>query len=114
MLFKGSGRPKRSSLVARQTPNPHWMTIFPIFTLAMPSHETNMVKCAKTDDTLLVFGKAANQDAVKNWYLCGITKADGFLHTNLGSFFTEQGARKQYTLKQGLEWTGGDSIDDYC
>ena len=49
----------------------------------------------------------------KNWYLCGITKADGFLHTNFGSFFTEQGARKQYTLKQGLEWTGGDTIDDY-
>lgn len=76
--------------------------------------ETIVVECAKADDTLLVFGKAANQDAVKNWYLCGITKADGFLHTNLGSFFTEQGARKQYTLKQGLEWTGGDSIDDYC
>ena len=76
--------------------------------------ETVVVECAKTDDTLLVFGKAANQDAVKNWYLCGITKADGFLHTNLGSFFTEQGARKQYTLKHGLEWTGGDSIDDYC
>ena len=76
--------------------------------------ETLIVECAKADDTLLVFSKAASQDATKPWYLCGITKAKGFLHTNLGSFFTEQGARKQYTLRQGLEWTGGDSIDDYC
>ena len=76
--------------------------------------ETLIVECAKADDTLLVFSKAASQDAIKPWYLCAITKVNGFLHTNLGSFFTEQGARKQYTLKQGLEWTGGDSIDDYC
>lgn len=76
--------------------------------------ETLMVECAKTADTLLVLSKADDQDAIKPWYLCSIIKADGFIHTNVGSFFTEQGARKQYTLKQGLEWTGDDSIDDYC
>lgn len=76
--------------------------------------KTLMVEYAKTDDALLVLSNAENQDAVKPWCLCSITKADGFIHTNVGSFFTEQGARKQYTLEQGLEWTGGDSIDDYC
>lgn len=75
--------------------------------------ETILVERVKVDDTILVFSKA-NQDAIKPWYLCGITRENGFLHTNLGSFFTEQGARKQFALKQGLEWTGGDSIDDYC
>lgn len=37
-----------------------------------------------------------------------------FIHINLGSFFEKNGAYKQWTLAQGLEWTGGDSIDDYC
>lgn len=76
--------------------------------------ETLIVECAKADDALLVLSNADDQEANKPWYLCSITKAEGFIHTNLGSFFTEQGARKQYTLKQGLEWTGGDSFDDYC
>lgn len=76
--------------------------------------ETLVVECAKTDETLLVLSNADDQGAGKPWYICSITKADGFMHTNIGSFFTEKGARKQYTLKQRLEWTGGDSIDDYC
>lgn len=37
-----------------------------------------------------------------------------FVHENLGTFFTEEGAKKEYTLALGREWTGGDSIDDYC
>ena len=37
-----------------------------------------------------------------------------YLHTSMGSFFTEEGAEKQFTLAQGLEWTGGDTFDDYC
>ena len=36
-----------------------------------------------------------------------------FIHTG-HTFFTKEGAEKQFTLAQGLEWTGEDSIDDYC
>jgi len=36
-----------------------------------------------------------------------------YVHTSLGSFFTKEGADKQYHLDQGLEWTGGDTFDDY-
>ncbi len=32
----------------------------------------------------------------------------------VGAFFTEEGVEKVYCLAQGLEWTGGDSINDYC
>lgn len=39
---------------------------------------------------------------------------DYYIHESLGTFFTYEGAEKQFTLAQGLEWTGGDSIDDYC
>lgn len=52
---------------------------------------------------------------IKPWALAKVTYEDGrFVHTNLGTFFTQQGAEKQFCLAQGLEWTGGDSIDDYC
>lgn len=54
-------------------------------------------------------------NAIKPWGLAKITYENGmFVHTNLHNFFTLEGVEKQYCLAQGLEWTGGDSIDDYC
>lgn len=38
---------------------------------------------------------------------------DFYVHESLGTFFTIEGAEKQFTLQQGLEWTGEDSVDDY-
>lgn len=37
-----------------------------------------------------------------------------FVHESKGSFFTEGGAKKYYTLELGREWTGGEVFDDYC
>jgi hypothetical protein len=55
------------------------------------------------------------KNAVKPWALANITFENGkFVHTSIGSFFSQEGAEKQFTLAQGLDWTGGDSIDDYC
>ena len=51
---------------------------------------------------------------IKPFALSKITYENGYyLHTSLGTFMTEEGVEKQFTLAQGLEWTGGDSIDDY-
>ena len=36
------------------------------------------------------------------------------VHETEGTYFTSVGAEKAFTILQGLEWTGGDSIDDYC
>ena len=36
------------------------------------------------------------------------------LHETVGTYFSEVGALKDFTITQGLEWMGGDSIDDYC
>jgi hypothetical protein len=55
------------------------------------------------------------KNSVKPWALAKITFENGqFVHTSLGSFFSQEGAEKQFCLAQGLEWNGGDSIDDYC
>jgi hypothetical protein len=52
---------------------------------------------------------------VKPWTLALVTfESELFVHTNLGSFFTRDGALKCLTLKQGLNWTGGDTFDDLC
>lgn len=47
----------------------------------------------------------------------GLTKIycsrEQFIHEGLGTFWTKNGVMKQFTLLQGKEWYGPDSIDDY-
>lgn len=59
--------------------------------------------------------KSAEDNAIKPYSLTEITfQNNNFVHNSLGAFFQKDGVEKQFTLVQGLEWTGGDSIDDYC
>lgn len=39
---------------------------------------------------------------------------DKYVHESLGTFFTLNGAQKQFTLALGREWNGENSIDDFC
>ena len=56
-----------------------------------------------------------NEGGIKPYALSKIYISDDkIIHESIGTFFSEDGARKRFTLAQGLEWTGGDSIDDYC
>lgn len=65
-------------------------------------------------ESLYVMTEASDEGAVKRYALGKVTYEDGlFIHTG-HTYFTKEGAEKQLTLAQGLEWTGGDSIDDYC
>lgn len=51
---------------------------------------------------------------VKDWSLAKVYIDDqSFVHESLGSFFDLEGAKKQFTLAQGLKWDGGDTTDDY-
>lgn len=55
------------------------------------------------------------EDAVKQWSVAQVAfEGERFIHESLGSFFSIQGAQKCFCLAQGLDWSGGDSIDDYC
>ena len=54
-------------------------------------------------------------ETLKPWAIARVTyENDLFVHENMGAYFTEQGALKQYTLLQGKVWKGDDTIDDYC
>lgn len=54
-------------------------------------------------------------DGVKPYGLIEVEwNGEVFIHKSIRTFFDENGARAAYTRAQGLEWTGPDSIDDYC
>lgn len=75
-------------------------------------------KSAISDDSQSIYvltESTEGENAVKPWALTKITYENGlFVHSSIQTFLTKEGAEKQYCLAQGLEWTGGDSIDDYC
>lgn len=63
---------------------------------------------------LWVLGRSGDSNPVKPYSLAEISfEGNLFVHTSLGTFFTKEGAEKALTLAQGLEWTGGETIDDY-
>lgn len=64
---------------------------------------------------LWIMCKSGDENPIKPYSLTEITYQNNvFVHNSLGTFFQKDGVEKQFTLVQGLEWTGGDSIDDYC
>lgn len=70
---------------------------------------------SKDENTLWIMCKRGDENPIKPYSLAEITyQNDVFIHNSLGTFFEKGGAEKQFTLVQGLEWTGGDTIDDYC
>lgn len=76
--------------------------------------KSTVIKFAVIDNNAIIMITIISS-SVKPLGLVKVTFENGYyLHTNLGSFFTEEGAEKQFTLAQGLEWTGGNTFDDYC
>lgn len=65
----------------------------------------------KNTQEIIVLTNSAN---IKGWALARIYVDDElFIHESLGSFFSLDGGKKQFTLSLGLKWMGEDSIDDY-
>lgn len=75
-----------------------------------------VMKRALSEDGKTLYVMTFNEKSfMKQFALATVTYEDGFfIHESKGSYFEEQGAEKYYTLEQGLEWTGGDGIDDYA
>lgn len=72
-------------------------------------------KSVLSNDKQALYVLTECENGIKRWALAMITFEDNlYVHTSLRTFFTQEGAEKEYCLAQGLEWTGGDSIDDYC
>ncbi len=78
--------------------------------------ESVVMKRALSEDGKTLYVMTFNEkNFLKQFALATVTYEDGFfIHESKGSYFEEQGAEKYYTLEQGLEWTGGDGIDDYA
>lgn len=70
---------------------------------------------SKDKDILWIMCKNGEENPIKPYSLAEITYQNNvFTHDSLGTFFEKIGVEKQFALKRGLEWTGGESIDDYC
>jgi hypothetical protein len=81
-------------------------------------YTSSMIECfaiSKDENTLWIMCKSGDENQIKPYSLAEITyQNDVFVHNSLGTFFEKDGAEKQFTLAQGLEWTGTDTIDDNC
>lgn len=81
---------------------------------SVPNIQTTIDK-AYLDGMNVILVLSMNEAGTKPYALSKIYIEDNkIIHESMGTFFEEQGARKQFTLAQGLEWTGEDIIDDYC
>lgn len=70
---------------------------------------------SKDENVLWVMCRSIDDSAIKPFSLAEVTyENEVFIHKSLGSFFDKDGAEKQFTLVQGLEWSGGDAFDDFC
>ncbi len=57
----------------------------------------------------------AEEEAIKPWSLAQVTFDNSMLvHESRGTFFTREGAEKEFTIAQGLPWEGGDTFDNDC
>jgi len=70
---------------------------------------------SKDENKLWIMCKSDEENPIKPYSLAEVTYQNNvFVHNSLGTFFEKDGAEKQFTLIQGLEWTGRDTIDDFC
>jgi hypothetical protein len=70
---------------------------------------------ADDNQSISVMCEQAETDAIKPWNIARVTFENGlYVHTSIGTFFTKEGAEKHFCFACGLEWTGGDTFDDFC
>lgn len=70
---------------------------------------------SKGENVLWILCKNSDDSAIKPYSLAEVTYQNGiFIHNSLGSYFQKDSAEKQFTIAQGLEWTGGLTFDDLC
>lgn len=78
-------------------------------------YSSQVFKYAVVDSNQALCVITESPGGIKQFAIAKITfENEQFVHTSIRTFFTQEGAEKEFCLSQGLEWTGGDSIDDYC
>lgn len=75
---------------------------------------STVVEFAKSNDQTKIL-VLCEREGMKPWSLAEVKFESGlFVHSNLGSFFGKDGAEKHFFIERGMEWTGGNTFDDYC
>lgn len=73
------------------------------------------VKTVLSSDGQSLYVIVESENGLKPWALAKLTYENGlYVHASLGTFFSREGTEKRLCGELGLEWSGQDSIDDYC
>ncbi len=79
---------------------------------------SSIIECfavSSDESTLWVMCKSGEENPIKPYSLAEVTyQKEGYVHNSLGTFIEKTGAEKQFNLVQGLDWTFGETIDDFC
>ena len=79
------------------------------------SHHIVLESTKIDDKTLLVMTEDVSEAPIKPYSVCKIIISGlQFIHECISTYFELNGAKKYYTIGRGKEWTGPDTIDDYC
>lgn len=74
---------------------------------------TTVVEAAESGLVLSVWGEFSGDNQIKPWAVTKVTVEEGkFVHENVGSFFSFDGAKKVHCHLVGIPFSG-ESIDDY-
>jgi hypothetical protein len=69
---------------------------------------------SEDNQILWVSCKKTNESEIKPWTLVKITFENNlFVHSSLGTYFKKEGVEKAFALARGIEWTGGETFDDF-
>jgi hypothetical protein len=73
----------------------------------------------KDNSSILVMcereGLMCEREGFRPWTIFEITFENGFfVHTNLDSYFDKDDAEIAFSIKQGLEWTGSATFENFC
>ena len=74
-----------------------------------------ILRTAFYESFILVLTEDQQENPIKPWCVSKITFDNNyFYHSVIKTCFDYNGAEKFFTVGQGVEWNGSDSIDDYC
>lgn len=80
-----------------------------------PSIQKVVDKAYLDDNNSIIVFSTNEKEFLKPFALSKIYIVDNkIIHESIKTYFSEDGARKDFTIYQGLEWDGGDTFDDYC
>lgn len=78
-------------------------------------YESLVTEAVLYKDSIILRTHSSDENDIKPYHVSIITLLNNtFVHEHYKSCFKEISSIKYFTILQGKEWTGGNTLDDYC